>query len=202
MPDRKDCLTISIQGIVQGVGFRPFVYKLASELSITGFVSNTSEGVIITAEGHNLSCFVERIKQEAPPLARIMKMEIAPAEAGGYAEFLIMQSSETGSFTLISPDISICDACCKELFDCSDRRYLYPFINCTNCGPRYSITKAVPYDRKNTTMQGFALCEQCATEYHNPRNRRFHAQPNACPACGPAVALLDSSGKDMDLRSQ
>jgi hydrogenase maturation protein HypF len=197
MPDRRDCLTISIQGIVQGVGFRPFVYNLASELKITGFVSNTSEGVIITAEGENLSRFIERIRQEAPPLSRIMKMEIGPAETGGFTEFLILQSSEAGSFTLISPDISTCDACCEELFDRSDRRYLYPFINCTNCGPRYSITKAVPYDRKNTTMQGFALCEQCLSEYHTPRDRRFHAQPNACPVCGPAVTLLDSSGKDI-----
>ena len=197
MPDRKDCLTISIQGIVQGVGFRPFVYNLASELNITGFVSNTSEGVIITAEGENLSHFIERIRQEAPPLSRIIKMEIAPAETGGFAEFLIMNSSEAGSFTLISPDISTCDACYKELLDCSDRRYLYPFINCTNCGPRYSITRAVPYDRKNTTMQDFALCEQCTSEYHDPRDRRFHAQPNACPACGPQVTLLDSIGKEI-----
>jgi len=193
----KDCLTISIQGIVQGVGFRPFVCNLASDLNITGFVSNTSEGVIITAEGDNLSLFIERLRQEAPPLSRIMKMEIAPAETGGFAEFLIMKSSETGSFTLISPDISTCDACCRELFDRDDRRYLYPFINCTNCGPRYSITKAVPYDRKNTTMQGFALCEQCSSEYLAPQDRRFHAQPNACPACGPEVTLLDSSGKDI-----
>ncbi len=195
MPDPKDCLTISIQGIVQGVGFRPFVYNLASELNITGFVSNTSEGVVITAEGENLSRFVERIRQEAPPLSRIMKMEITPAETAGLTEFLIIQSSETGSFTLISPDISTCDACCKELFDRSDRRYLYPFINCTNCGPRYSITKAVPYDRKNTTMQDFVLCEECSSEYHNPQDRRFHAQPNACAACGPEVTLLDSTGK-------
>lgn len=197
MPDRKDCLTISIQGIVQGVGFRPFVYNLATELKITGFVSNTSEGVIITAEGENLSCFIERIRQEAPPLSRIMHMEIVPSEAGGFAEFLIKNSSETGSFTLISPDISTCDACCKELFDSRDRRYLYPFINCTNCGPRYSITKAVPYDRENTTMQSFPLCEQCSAEYHDPRDRRFHAQPNACPECGPKVSLLDGSGKEM-----
>jgi len=197
MPDRKDCLTISIQGIVQGVGFRPFVYNLASELKITGFVSNTSEGVVITAEGDNLSRFIERIRLEAPPLSRIMKMEIAPAEASGFAEFLIRNSSEAGSFTLISPDIAVCDACCKELFDCSDRRYLYPFINCTNCGPRYSITKAVPYDRKNTTMQGFVLCEQCSSEYHKPQDRRFHAQPNACSACGPQMKLLDRKGKEI-----
>ncbi len=196
MPDRKDCLTISIHGIVQGVGFRPFVYNLASEMHITGFVSNTSEGVVITAEGKNLSHFIERLKQEAPSLSRIMKMDITPAETGGFTEFVIMQSSEAGGFTLLSPDIAACAACCRELFDPADRRYLYPFINCTNCGPRYSITKAVPYDRKNTTMQEFTLCEQCSTEYHDPVDRRFHAQPNACSACGPAVTLLDSSGKD------
>jgi len=192
-----NCLRISIQGIVQGVGFRPFVYNLASELNITGYVSNTSEGVIITAEGDKLDRFIERLRQEAPPLSRIMQMEIVPAETGGFAEFLIIQSSEAGSFTLISPDIAVCDACCRELFDQSDRRYLYPFINCTNCGPRYSITKAVPYDRKNTTMQGFALCEQCSTEYHTPQDRRFHAQPNACAACGPQVTLLDRNGKEI-----
>ena len=197
MPDRKDCLTISIQGIVQGVGFRPFVYNLASELNITGFVSNTSQGVIITAEGDNLSRFIERLRQEAPPLSRIIKMDIAPSETGGFAEFQIMTSSEAGSFTLISPDISVCDDCCRELFDSSDRRYLYPFINCTNCGPRYSITKAVPYDRKNTTMQDFALCEQCTSEYHDPQDRRFHAQPNACASCGPKITLLDSRGKEI-----
>lgn len=197
MPDRKDCLTISIQGIVQGVGFRPFVYNLATELNITGFVSNTSEGVIITAEGENLSRFIERLRQEAPPLARIMKMEISPAETGGFTEFLIIKSSDSGSFTLISPDIAVCDACCIELFDQSDRRYLYPFINCTNCGPRYSITMAVPYDRSNTTMQDFTLCEQCSSEYHDPHNRRFHAQPNACAVCGPRVTLLDIKGKEI-----
>ncbi len=194
MPDRKDCLTIAIQGIVQGVGFRPFVYNLASELNITGFVSNTSEGVVITVEGDNLSRFIERLRLEAPPLSRIMKMDIVPAEAGGFAEFLIMKSSEAGCFTLISPDIAVCDACCRELFDCSDRRYLYPFINCTNCGPRYSIIMAVPYDRKNTTMQGFVLCEQCSSEYHSPKDRRYHAQPIACPVCGPEVTLLDRRG--------
>ncbi|MBI5074056.1 MAG: carbamoyltransferase HypF [Nitrospirae bacterium] len=197
MPDRKDCITIAIQGIVQGVGFRPFVYKLATELRINGFVSNTSEGVVITAEGEDLTLFIERIRQEAPPLARIMKMDIIPAEAGGFTEFLITGSSEAGSFTLISPDIAVCDACFRELFDRNDRRYLYPFINCTNCGPRYSITKSVPYDRKNTTMQEFILCEQCSSEYHDPRDRRFHAQPNACAACGPEVSLLDSTGKEM-----
>ncbi|MBI5632005.1 MAG: carbamoyltransferase HypF [Nitrospirae bacterium] len=194
----KECLSIIIKGIVQGVGFRPFVYNLATELKVTGFVSNTSEGVIITAEGDNLPRFIERIKQEAPPHSKIMKMDVAPAEPGGFTEFRIVQSSDSGSFTLISPDISTCDACCRELFDRSDRRYLYPFINCTNCGPRYSITRAVPYDRKNTTMQGFVLCEQCSSEYHNPRDRRFHAQPNACPVCGPEVRLLDSSGKDIE----
>ncbi|MBI5848347.1 MAG: carbamoyltransferase HypF [Nitrospirae bacterium] len=198
MPDRKDCRIISIQGIVQGVGFRPFVYNLATELKITGFVSNTSEGVVITAEGSNLSHFIERLRQEAPPLSRIMKIDIAPAAPEGFTEFLIRQSSETGSFTLLSPDIAVCDDCCRELFDRKDRRYLYPFINCTNCGPRYSITREVPYDRKNTTMQTFTLCENCSTEYHSPRDRRFHAQPIACPACGPEVTLLDKRGKKIE----
>ncbi len=197
MPEQKDCITLSIQGIVQGVGFRPFLFNLASELNVTGFVSNTAEGVFVTAEGINLARFIERIRHEAPPLSRIMKMDIAPAETCGFAEFRIINSSEEGRFTLISPDVAVCDDCCRELFDKSDRRYLYPFINCTNCGPRYSITKTVPYDRKNTTMHGFILCRQCSSEYLNPQDRRFHAQPNACAACGPKLTLLDRNGHEI-----
>ncbi len=193
-----ECLSISIKGIVQGVGFRPFVFNLANELSISGFVTNTSEGVIINAEGDNLDLFIGRLKAGAPPLAKIVSMESVPAEFRGYTDFTIRESTESGSFTLVSPDVSICDDCLRELFDGKDRRYLYPFINCTNCGPRYSITRSVPYDRINTTMGPFRMCDECASEYGDPHDRRFHAQPDACGKCGPAVTLTgaDASGSD------
>jgi hydrogenase maturation protein HypF len=194
----KECLTITIQGIVQGVGFRPFIYNLARQLGIHGFVSNTSEGVIIHAEGTDLDLFIDRIRREAPPLSRIEKVEIAPSDPTGLADFFIRASRDAGSFTLLSPDIAVCDACLQELFTAGDRRYRYPFINCTNCGPRFSITRSVPYDRKNTTMQVFTLCDACSAEYHDPGNRRFHAQPNACSVCGPKVTLLDAQGKMVD----
>ena len=195
MPAQKDCLIISIEGIVQGVGFRPFIYNLAHEMRIRGYVSNTSDGVVIAAEGDNLALFIERIGKEAPPLAKIVSIGIAPAEPCTFTEFSIKKSDDVGSFTLLSPDISVCDNCLKELLDSHDRRFLYPFINCTNCGPRYTITRTVPYDRKNTTMHAFTLCHTCSSEYHDPHDRRFHAQPNACSQCGPAVSLLDRGGK-------
>ena len=181
---------IIVKGIVQGVGFRPFVYNLAGSLDLTGYVTNTSEGVLIEIEGPRLSEFVERLRAEAPPLSRITDVSVTSLPYFGYPEFAIHRSTEASAdspFTLVSPDISICDDCLRELFDPADRRFLYPFINCTNCGPRYSITRSVPYDRPNTTMASFNLCPDCLGEYHDPRNRRFHAQPNACPVCGPEV---------------
>jgi hydrogenase maturation protein HypF len=184
------CLKISIKGIVQGVGFRPFVFNLAHSLSVKGFIANTADGVIMTVEGDNLELFVERIRGEAPPLAKIMDIDISPEKFFGFPDFLIQESSGAGSFTLLSPDVSVCDDCLDELFDSNDRRFFYPFINCTNCGPRYSITKQVPYDRQNTTMSTFGMCEECLTEYDNPEDRRFHAQPNACHRCGPQLELL------------
>lgn len=184
-----ESLNILIKGIVQGVGFRPFVFSLAGQLSVKGFVTNTSEGVMIGAEGEKLDRFVERLKSDAPPLSKIVSIETTPAEFRGYPDFTIRESAESGSFTLVSPDVSICDDCRSELFDEKDRRYLYPFINCTNCGPRYSITRSVPYDRANTTMAAFSMCDQCSSEYRDPHNRRFHAQPDACDRCGPAVSI-------------
>jgi hydrogenase maturation protein HypF len=183
------CVNISIRGVVQGVGFRPFIHALAHELSLKGFVTNTSEGVFMTAEGERLETFLERIRTDAPPLSRIMSIDISPAEPAGFPDFSIRESRETGSFTLLSPDVAVCDDCLKEMFDKNDRRYLYPFINCTNCGPRYSITRSVPYDRANTTMKVFRMCPECSSEYGNPADRRFHAQPDACAVCGPHVAL-------------
>ncbi len=183
-------LQIIIKGIVQGVGFRPSVYNLAASLDLKGYVTNTSEGVLVDIEGSRVADFVQRIRSEAPSLSRITELTATPLPHHGYADFTIHASTDNAAgrpFTLVSPDVSTCDDCLRELLDPSDRRYLYPFINCTNCGPRYSITRSVPYDRPNTTMADFAMCPECIEEYHDPKSRRFHAQPNACPVCGPQV---------------
>jgi len=181
---------IIIKGIVQGVGFRPTVYNLAESLDLKGFVTNTSDGVLVEIEGARVADFVRRIRTESPPLSRITDLTVTPLPQHGYTYFSILASTDAATdrpFTLVSPDVSTCDDCLRELLDPSDRRHLYPFINCTNCGPRYSITRSVPYDRPNTTMADFAMCPDCLQEYHDPKNRRFHAQPNACPVCGPQV---------------
>jgi hydrogenase maturation protein HypF len=181
---------IIVKGVVQGVGFRPYVYTLAEHLGLKGYVSNTADGVIIEAEGDALPEFIRRLPKEAPPLSQISSVSVTSLPHFGYTDFTIQKSiDQTGSlpFTLVSPDVSICDDCARELLDPADRRYLYSFINCTNCGPRYSITRHVPYDRPNTTMADFTMCPECLREYDNPRDRRFHAQPNACPKCGPEV---------------
>ncbi|MGB9669010.1 MAG: Sua5/YciO/YrdC/YwlC family protein, partial [Anaerolineales bacterium] len=181
---------IHITGIVQGVGFRPFVYKLAKQYQLTGWVKNTSAGVEILVSGapNNILEFEAQIPIQAPPLSKIDQITSTPVSANHFEDFKILESQEIeAAFIPISPDISICDDCLNELFDPHDRRYLYPFINCTNCGPRFTIIKDIPYDRPNTTMADFPMCEACAAEYHNPENRRFHAQPVACPTCGPHV---------------
>jgi hydrogenase maturation protein HypF len=178
-----------VKGIVQGVGFRPTVYNLARSLGLNGFIINTSDGVIVEVEGAGAAGFESALRDNLPPLARIVSIESNELPPAGYSEFKIIESAEAGGFTHISPDISVCDDCLKELLDPADRRYQYPFINCTNCGPRYSITQKVPYDRPNTTMSVFQMCASCSEEYHDPSNRRFHAQPNACPECGPRVEL-------------
>ncbi len=189
---------IVVKGIVQGVGFRPYVYNLARALGLKGYVTNTSEGVFIDVEGVKVPDFLQRLRIEAPPLSRITDLSITPQNVHGYSDFTIQKSLEQTAklpFTLISPDVSICDACLHEMLDPTDRRYLYPFINCTNCGPRYSITCAIPYDRPNTTMSSFAQCPLCRKEYDDPGNRRFHAQPNACPTCGPEVEFKTQSSE-------
>lgn len=181
---------ISVKGTVQGVGFRPYVFGLAKSLGINGYVANTAGGVLIDAEGDAIAEFLRRLPEEAPPLSRIENITVSTRALCGYSEFRIIVSRDDGDenpFTLVSPDVSICDDCLDELLDPADRRYLYPFINCTNCGPRYTITKAVPYDRPNTTMRDFIMCKECLREYEDPSHRRFHAQPNACPECGPQV---------------
>jgi len=183
---------LTVTGVVQGVGFRPFVYGLATRLGLTGWVLNTSAGVTIEIEGSPpaVESFRTALTGEAPPLARIERVTAESLPPNGFTQFDIRESQpEPGAFQPISPDICICDDCLRELFDPADRRHLYPFINCTNCGPRFTIIKDIPYDRPQTTMAPFVMCADCAREYHDPRDRRFHAQPVACPVCGPQVRL-------------
>lgn len=187
---------IYLKGIVQGVGFRPFAYKLAHEMNITGWVNNSSRGVTIHAEGENLDIFYQRLLTEAPPLAKIVSHRAVASEFKNYPTFEIVQSdAEKEADVLISPDIATCSDCLEEMRNPANRRYRYPFTNCTNCGPRYTIIRNVPYDRAQTTMADFSMCESCLTEYHDPGDRRFHAQPVACPECGPKVQLLDAQGR-------
>ena len=190
-------LRLAVSGIVQGVGFRPFVYQLAHQYGLKGEVANTSAGVTIYIEGNEkiIQAFVRDLEEKSPPLAHITEISTSCEPASGYDEFTIQASRRHSSrWTLISPDTAICDDCLRELFDPKDRRYKYPFINCTNCGPRYTIIDDIPYDRPNTSMKHFTMCVQCQKEYDDPQNRRFHAQPNACAVCGPSVALYDKSG--------
>jgi hydrogenase maturation protein HypF len=186
---------ISVKGVVQGVGFRPTVYSLAVGQWLNGYVTNTSEGVIIEVEGEKAAEFAAHLEANLPPLARIESINSKEIPVIGDKDFRIIHSIDAGGFTHVSPDMSVCDDCLGELLNPADRRYQYPFINCTNCGPRYSITKKVPYDRPNTTMSVFPMCSQCQAEYDDPANRRFHAQPNACPVCGPQVKLIIKSEK-------
>jgi len=184
--------SIRVRGVVQGVGFRPFVYRLAHERALNGWVLNGDDGVQIHLEGDEtvLQAFVRDLKTQQPPAASIAEIEIHPAAPAGLTEFTIRESKHRDQPTVrISPDLPVCDDCLKELFDPADRRYLYPYINCTNCGPRYSVVLALPYDRPNTTMKSWPLDDFCAKEYRDPANRRFHAQPVACPVCGPNYHL-------------
>jgi len=181
---------IQVKGVVQGVGFRPFVYNLAKNLNLKGFVTNTSKGVTIEIEGEKVLDFIEKLEKEPPPLAKIYSIDVKELPLNKYEDFKIIESIDDAGFTHVSEDVSICEDCLRELFDPADRRYLYPFINCTNCGPRYTITVKVPYDRPNTTMAVFKMCDQCMREYEDPGNRRFHAQPNACSVCGPQLRLF------------
>jgi hydrogenase maturation protein HypF len=194
------CALVRVEGVVQGVGFRPYVYRLASELGLTGYVRNTSQNVTIVVGGPTdaVQKFISRLPDEAPPLARIHRMSVEDAPPCTTTRFEILESAvEEGRSQLVSPDVATCHACLDELLDSTDRRYRYPFTNCTNCGPRFTIITAMPYDRPNTTMSSFAMCPACSTEYADPGDRRFHAQPNACPVCGPAVSLLDRDGNEM-----
>lgn len=186
---------INIQGTVQGVGFRPFVYRLAHELNINGWIINSSEGVKIEAEGveKNVEDFLQRLRGEKPVNSIITDFKFFSSPVKNFTKFEIKESNNSSLKTaLILPDLATCPDCLKEVFNPSDRRYLYPFTNCTNCGPRFSIIESIPYDRQNTTMSEFIMCDECRNEYENPLNRRFHAEPNACPKCGPQIKLYDN----------
>jgi hydrogenase maturation protein HypF len=186
---------ISLRGIVQGVGFRPFVYNLAQRTGIRGFILNSSSGVTIEAEGADaaLDEFLESLRRDPPPLARIEEITTTELEPLGDRAFEIRESlAVEGQFVLVSPDVATCDDCLRDTGDPANRRFGYPFTNCTNCGPRYTIIRDIPYDRPMTTMAEFRMCADCEAEYLDPTNRRFHAQPNACPLCGPTVALSKS----------
>lgn len=188
---------IIVRGAVQGVGFRPFIFRLATELHLRGSVLNSSQGVFIEIEGERdlIDRFLLRLEKEKPPRAIIQSLEFAFLDAIGYEDFEIRTSENSGAkTTVILPDIATCADCLRDIFDPQNRRYFYPFTNCTNCGPRFSIIESLPYDRANTSMKKFAMCPACEHEYHDPHDRRFHAQPNACPKCGPQLTLWDNAG--------
>jgi hydrogenase maturation protein HypF len=189
-------LKIAVRGAVQGVGFRPFVFRLANELKLTGWVNNSPQGVFLEAEGPRavLKNFLLRLESEKPPRSFIQSLEASWLDTVGFKDFEIRESEIGGDKTaLVLPDIATCPDCLREIFDPANRRYRYPFTNCTNCGPRFSIIESLPYDRANTSMKSFAMCPQCQAEYNDPANRRFHAQPNACPLCGPQLELWPGS---------
>ena len=188
---------LRVRGVVQGVGFRPFVYRHARSLGLAGWVRNDGAGVEIEVQGSEarIDTFILGLVTAAPPLARIdaVEPEVIPPD-DGRRDFAILPSAGGAVATAIGPDVGVCPACLAELFDPDDRRWRYPFINCTHCGPRYTITRSLPYDRARTSMAGFEQCPACAAEYAHPGNRRFHAEPNACPACGPHLSLHEPHG--------
>lgn len=191
-------LHIQIEGVVQGVGFRPFVYRLAQRSDLKGSISNTTSGVVIEVEGtpSALDQFSLDIVRQAPPLCRIEHLKSQSKSPNGYGRFEIRGSRKASGYVLISPDMATCEECRRELFNPEDRRYRYPFVNCTNCGPRFTIIEDVPYDRPSTTMSPFKMCPDCQAEYNDPANRRFHAEPNACPVCGPRAWLVSATSED------
>ncbi|HUA66601.1 MAG TPA: carbamoyltransferase HypF, partial [Alphaproteobacteria bacterium] len=188
-------LKVAVRGAVQGVGFRPFVHRLATEHRLTGWVCNSPQGVFIEAEGPapELKTFLARLETEKPSVSSIQNLEFSWLDAKGYSNFEIRKSETSGNRSaLVLPDLATCPECLHEIFDPANRRYLYPFTNCTHCGPRFSIIESLPYDRANTSMKRFAMCPDCQSEYDDPLNRRFHAQPNACPNCGPHLEIWQS----------
>jgi hydrogenase maturation protein HypF len=191
-------LKLAVRGAVQGVGFRPFVFRLAEELKLAGWVNNSPQGVFIEVEGARgaLEYFLRHLETEKPPRSFIQSLESSWLDAAGFQKFEIRASENSGGKSaLVLPDVATCPDCLREMFDPANRRFRYPFTNCTNCGPRFSIIESLPYDRANTSMKKFALCPACRAEYDNPRDRRFHAQPNACPVCGPRLELWSTAGE-------
>jgi hydrogenase maturation protein HypF len=198
--DRNIRTLVRVDGVVQGVGFRPFVYALATRLGLAGHVGNDARGVFVEIEGPEarVGDFLTSLEQEAPPLARIDGVRITAIKPNGTSGFSIAPSDRGGQRrALVAADSSTCQDCLRELADPTDRRFGYPFLNCTNCGPRFTIVRDVPYDRPLTTMAGFPMCAECAKEYHDPADRRFHAQPVCCPTCGPRLRLIDAKGRDL-----
>jgi hydrogenase maturation protein HypF len=198
MPIRRQ---IDVSGVVQGVGFRPYVYRLAADIGLAGIIRNTAAGVAVEVQGGvtDVENFLVRLPMEAPPLARITGIAVREIPCEGDRTFRIVSSEGREAVkTLISPDVAVCPDCLREMFDPADRRFRYPFINCTNCGPRFTIIRNIPYDRQNTSMGVFPMCPACAAEYEDPWNRRFHAQPNACWECGPRVELWDRQGQSIE----
>jgi len=196
----KQRIRIRYQGVVQGVGFRPHIYRLAKAYKLCGWVNNDPSGVMVEVEGkrEDIENFLKASIDKAPVLARIKSVEHSQIEPNGEKEFIIRESAQNAVVsTQVSSDACTCEDCLKELFEPKDRRYRYPFINCTNCGPRFTIIERIPYDRPYTTMKVFRMCAECEAEYHNPLNRRFHAQPNGCAVCGPRLLLLDREGKEV-----
>src|ERR1039458_1431513 len=194
LPVRRGVL---VCGVVQGVGFRPFVYRLALEEGLAGFIGNDTDGVTIEIEGPatRVESFAERLRSEAPPLSRIDAVEVREVAAMAETGFRIVASEVLGTVsTGIPADAATCADCLRELLDPADRRYGYPFLNCTNCGPRFTITRQIPYDRPQTSMARFTMCAACQGEYDDPLDRRFHAQPNACWECGPRLWLVSADG--------
>lgn len=192
---------VRVDGTVQGVGYRPFVYRLAAELGLAGWVLNDERGVLVEAQGPDaeVAALVARLRDEAPPLAEVRGVQAQDVALLDEAGFRIVASARGGAASApVTPDSATCEDCLAELRDPDDRRYRYPFLNCTNCGPRFTIVQAIPYDRPTTTMASFVMCAACRAEYEDPLDRRFHAQPNACPACGPRARLLDRDGVPLD----
>ncbi len=201
----RERLRVVVRGAVQGVGFRPFVFRLATELQLDGWVLNSAQGVFVEVEGESgiLQQFLQRLGKEWPPRAIIQSAESSWLDSVGYSGFEIRESEQGGDKTaFILPDIATCADCVNEIFAPANRRFGYPFTNCTNCGPRFSIIEALPYDRVNTSMKAFTMCADCDREYHDPLDRRFHAQPNACPQCGPELELWDVDGKKIGAAKQ
>ena len=191
---------VRVQGVVQGVGFRPFVYRLATQLQLAGHIGNDTAGVTIEIEGEpeRVADFLHRLRAEAPPISRIDSVAVEELPPRGESGFSIVHSQVLGQVsTGIPADAATCADCLRELFDPADRRYRYPFLNCTNCGPRFTITRRIPYDRPQTSMAVFPMCPACQAEYDDPLNRRFHAQPNACWVCGPRVWLASADGSEI-----